>query len=130
MFSGGSERMHWNEWVKWRWKLIEFPITLTLSWRRSLSCRNRSICRANQWTGCYMVRTSVVKELKLCVLLGRLLVRMFLSYCYIFTAWLQWLVPRTDTPVVLAHQNIGFDHFKVDTITSVAHTFRMAEKTF
>ena len=41
---------------------------LTLSWGRSLSCRNQSIdfqiCISNQWTGFYMIGTSVMKKLK------------------------------------------------------------------
>ena len=35
------------------------PFSLTLSWRWSLSYRNQS----NQWTGSYMIETSVMKEL-------------------------------------------------------------------
>ena len=47
--------------------IVAFTITLmerclTLSWRWSLSHRNQ-ICRANQWTGFCMIRTSVMKEL-------------------------------------------------------------------
>ena len=35
---------------------------LTLSWRRSLYFRNRSIvCSANQWTGFYMIGASVIR---------------------------------------------------------------------
>ena len=38
---------------------------LTLSWRRPLSYRNQSlICSASQWTGLYMITTSVMKQLK------------------------------------------------------------------
>ena len=37
---------------------------LTLSWRRSLSYRNQSIDM--QWTGFYMIGTSVMKELRVC----------------------------------------------------------------
>ena len=48
---------------------LTFPKSLsqTLSWRRSISYRNQSIdlfCKsANQWTGFYMIGTSVVNEL-------------------------------------------------------------------
>ena len=38
-------------------KLAFKGLTLTLSWRRPLSCR------ANQWTGFYMITASVMKEL-------------------------------------------------------------------
>ena len=37
--------------------------TLILSWRGPLSYRNH--CSANQWTGCYMITASVMKELTL-----------------------------------------------------------------
>ena len=37
-------------------------ISSTLSWRKSLSNKNQ-ICSANQWTGFYMIGTSVMKEL-------------------------------------------------------------------
>ena len=37
---------------------------LTLSWRRPLSYRNRANqCRANQWTGFYMISVPIMKEL-------------------------------------------------------------------
>ena len=37
---------------------------LTLSWRRSYHIETSPlICRANQWTGFYMIATSVIKEL-------------------------------------------------------------------
>ena len=37
--------------------------TSTLSWKRSLSYRNQSsICKANQWTGFYMIGTSVFRK--------------------------------------------------------------------
>ena len=36
---------------------------LTLSRRRSLSCRNHWFSSANQWTGFYMIGTSAMKEL-------------------------------------------------------------------
>ena len=42
-----------------------FSFTVTLSWWRSLSYRNQSIdWSENQWTGFYMIGTSVMKELK------------------------------------------------------------------
>ena len=47
-------------------KHLEQPAS-TLSWRTSLSYRETSpmICYANQWNGLYMIKTSVMKELKL-----------------------------------------------------------------
>ena len=44
-------------------------LVLILSWRRSLSCRNKSIdllliSSGNQWTGFYMTGTSVMKYLR------------------------------------------------------------------
>ena len=44
-------------------------LVLILSWRRSLSCRNKSIdlpliSSGNQWTGFYMTATSVMKYLR------------------------------------------------------------------
>ena len=39
---------------------------LSLSWRRQLSYKTSPlICAANQWTGFYMIRTPVIKKLKL-----------------------------------------------------------------
>ena len=39
---------------------------LVLSWRGAISYRSQSlICRANQWTGFYMITASVMKELML-----------------------------------------------------------------
>ena len=51
--------------------------SLTLSWRGSLSHRNRFIdllwsCSANQWTGFYMTETSVVNELNISKILNDL----------------------------------------------------------
>ena len=48
-------------------------LRLTLSWQRSLSYRTSPlICRANQWTGFYMISASVMTisllQQKLCLL--------------------------------------------------------------
>ena len=44
--------------------LIICGFELTLSWRRSLSCRNQFIdLLCNQWTSFYMIRTTVMKKL-------------------------------------------------------------------
>ena len=41
-----------------------YSVLLTLSWRKSLACRNHSIiCPANRWIGFYIITTSVMKEL-------------------------------------------------------------------
>ena len=41
----------------------DFEEYLTLSWWRPLSYRNQSKCRANQWTGFYMITASVMRKL-------------------------------------------------------------------
>ena len=52
--------------VCWPWWNKEW--CLTLSWRKSLSYKNQSIdLLCNQWTGFYMIGTSIIKELNLCL---------------------------------------------------------------
>ena len=81
-FQGVEKGCIGNEWVKWALSALWWTLfgecalflnvshlfslchaisALTFSWRGSLSYRNQ--IRANQWTGFYMIRNSVMKEL-------------------------------------------------------------------
>ena len=109
-----------NNFAKCINHLWKFFIFLTLSWQRYLSYRHQAIdllcksmdsliCSANQWTGFYMIETSVMKELnctngtKSCKVSPRRTTKQVLTFT--FRSYQPYVLQKIDWCKNLGHKN-------------------------